>query len=67
MKKEAKKTIQKLFDLKQSAVYIGRSVCSVRELVWAGKLPYVRFDRKISIDISDLDKFIEQNKVRHTF
>jgi len=51
-----------LLTIKEAAVYLGRSVCGVRELIWAGKLPYVRFDRRIHLDINDLEKFIEENK-----
>jgi excisionase family DNA binding protein len=61
--KPATRDIQKrLLTIKEAAVYLGRSVCGVRELIWAGKLPYVRFDRRIHLDIHDLEKFIEENK-----
>ena len=57
------KDIQKrLLTIKEAAIYLGRSVYGVRELIWSGKLPYVRFDRRIHLDIHDLEKFIEENK-----
>jgi len=36
----------------------------MRELIWAGKIPIVRGDgdRKIFIDVKDIDDYIERNK-----
>ncbi len=66
--KPATKDIQKrLLTIKEAAVYLGRSVCGVRELIWSGKLPYVRFDRRIHLDIHDLEKFIVENKTAYTY
>ena len=53
---------QRLYDLKASAQYLGRPVWGVRELIWAGKLPYIQEGRKQYIDIVDLDQYIERNK-----
>ncbi len=55
---------KRLYTLKEGAHYLGRPVWSVRELIWAGKLPIVRQDggRKIYLDRLDLDRFIEKNK-----
>ena len=55
---------KRLFTLKEAAEYLGRSQWSMRELVWAGKIPVVRQDggRKIFLDIEDLDNFIDGNK-----
>lgn len=64
----ATKDLQKrLLTVKEAAVYLCRSVDSVRELIWAGKLPHVRFDRRIHIDIFDLEKFVEENKISFTY
>ncbi len=55
---------KRLFSLKEAAEYLGRSEWGMRELVWAGKIPVVRFEggRKIFVDIDDLDSFVDQNK-----
>jgi len=54
---------QRLYDLKSAATYLGRSVWGVRELVWAGKLPVIKDGRKQYLDLYDLDRYVEQNKV----
>jgi excisionase family DNA binding protein len=56
---------KRLYSLKEAAEYLGRSVCGMRELLWAGKIPVVRGgegSRKIFLDIEDLDDFISRNK-----
>ena len=55
---------KRLYSLREAAEYLGRSEWSMRELVWAGKIPVVRQDgkRKIFLDIEDLNNFIDRNK-----
>ena len=53
---------KRLLTVEEASVYIGRSVCALRELYWAGKIPIVKSDRRIFLDVYDLDKWIEQNK-----
>ena len=55
---------KRLYTLKEAAHYLGRSVWSLRELIWSNALPFVRpqGSRKIYIDVGDLDGFIEKNK-----
>jgi excisionase family DNA binding protein len=55
----------RLLTVKEASVYLGRSVPSIRELIWAGSLPIVRVGKRIHLDLLDLDKWIEQNKVRY--
>jgi excisionase family DNA binding protein len=54
----------RLLPLKKAADYLGLTVWAIRERVWSGALPVVRFQggRKMYIDRLDLDSFIEQNK-----
>jgi len=59
--------MKRLLTVKEAAIYIGRSVPAVRELIWAGKLPIIRPDRRISLDINDLDRWIEQHKTTYTY
>ena len=56
---------KRLFTIKEAAEYLGRSVYSMRSLIWAGKLPIVRQDKKIWICIHDLDAWIERNKITY--
>jgi predicted site-specific integrase-resolvase len=54
----------RLLPLKEAAAVLGLSVWSLREVVWAGHLPVVRFPhgRKLFVDVQDIDVFITQNK-----
>ena len=54
---------KRLFDLKEAAIYLGRPVFSVRTLIWNGALPVIKDGRKMYVDIYDLDKYVERNKV----
>ena len=55
---------KRLYTLKEAAEYLGRSDWSMRELIWAGKIPIVRGDgnRKIFLDVKDINDYIERNK-----
>jgi excisionase family DNA binding protein len=57
----------RLLSVKEAASYPGRSVPSIRELIWAGSLPIIRVGRRIHVDILDLEKWIEQHKIRYTY
>ncbi len=56
--------VKRLYTLKESAEYLGRSVWGVRELIWSRTIPVVKMDgcRKMYLDRNDLDTFIEKNK-----
>jgi excisionase family DNA binding protein len=51
-----------LLDVKQAAVYIGRSEQSVQHLIASRVLPVVRHGRRVHLHRPDLDAWIEQNK-----
>lgn len=55
---------KRLYTLKEAAQYLGRSEWGMRELIWSGKVPVVRpeGERKIFLDIIDLEEFILRNK-----
>ena len=57
---------KRLYTIPEAAAYLGRSVWSMRELYWRGRLPAVRDGRRIYFDIKDLDRYIESNKVVET-
>ncbi len=65
MTSERKNSLAKrLYSIKEASVYLGRTVCAVREMIWAGKLPYIKDGRRILLDIYDMDEWIEHNKTR---
>jgi len=55
---------KRLYTLREAAIYLGRAVWGMRELIWAGEIPIVRGDgnRKIFLDIVDLNEYINRNK-----
>ena len=55
-------TAQRLLSIEAAAKYIGRSKDAVEHMVSNGKLPTVRGDRRIFIDVRDLDVWIDTNK-----
>ena len=55
---------KRLYSIKEASVYLGRSVCAVREMIWAGKLPYIKDGRRILLDLYDMDEWIEKSKER---
>jgi len=46
---------------------LGRPVWAIRELIWAGTLPFVKTGRVFYLDIFDLDDFIDKNKTRFAY
>jgi excisionase family DNA binding protein len=52
----------RLLTVDQAASYLGRSKASVQHMISAGRLPIVRADRRVFLDVRDLDAWIEQNK-----
>ena len=55
----------RLLPLKEAAKWLGLTTWSMRERIWAGDIPVVRFPggRKQFIDTKDLEAFIERNKM----
>lgn len=58
---------KRLFTVPEAAYYLGRTVDALREIIWAGKLPYFKDGRRVLLDVRDLDDFIDRNKTRFTF
>ena len=50
---QKEKPQKRLYSIKEASVYIGRSVWALREMLWAGKMPYVKDGRRILLDIND--------------
>jgi excisionase family DNA binding protein len=57
-------TRPRLLPLKQAAEYLGLTTWAIRERIWAGQIPVVRFPggRKMYVDRNDIDRFIESHK-----
>ena len=58
----------RLLPLKDAANWLGLTVWAMRERIWAGQIPVIRFPggRKMFIDTKDLEAFIERHKVTIT-
>ncbi len=56
--------MRRLLTLEEAAIYLGRKVSSLRELVYAREIPVVQLgDRsKIWIDIQRLDEWIDSHE-----
>ncbi len=54
---------RRLLTVREAGKYIGRTESAVRELVWNGKLAHIRTDRRVMLDIRDLDRWIDENRV----
>jgi len=53
---------KRLYSLPEAAHYLGRTLWSMRELIWKGSLPIVREGKRIFVDVNDLNIYIEKNK-----
>ena len=51
----------------EAACYLGRTVDGLREMLYGGKLPYVKDGRRVLLDIQDMDRYVEANKTRFEF
>jgi len=54
----------RLLPLKNAAQQLGLTLWAMRERVWAGQIPVVRFPggRKLYVDSKDIESFIQRNK-----
>ena len=58
---------KRLLTVKEGAEYLGRSESAIREMIWDGKLPAIRADRRVMLDIRDLDHWIDRNRENCSF
>jgi excisionase family DNA binding protein len=52
----------RLLTIPDAAFYLGVSHWTLRDLIWAGTLPYLKLGRRHMLDKHDLDAWIERNK-----
>ncbi len=55
---------RRLLSVLEAASYLGVSVWTIRGLGWDGEIPQVKIGRRVLYDRVDLDRYIEQSKVR---
>jgi excisionase family DNA binding protein len=58
---------KRLYTEKETAKYLGRSVWAIREMRYAGKLPFVKDGKRVLFDILDLNAWIEKSKTQFTY
>ncbi len=58
---------KRLFSIPEAGYYLGRTVWAVREMIYAGKLPYIKDGRRMLLDKGDMDIWIENNRQRFTY
>ena len=62
MVRKGEEITKRLYTLKEAAIYLGRGLHGVRDMVWNGDLPYIQAKRKMFVDIRDLERYIERGK-----
>jgi excisionase family DNA binding protein len=66
-RKAPKGPAKRLYSVPEAACYLGRTVDGLREMLYGGKLPYVKDGRRVLLDIQDMDRYVEANKTRFEF
>jgi excisionase family DNA binding protein len=56
---------KRLYTLNEAAHYLGRTLWSMRELIWKGSIPIVREGKRIFIDINDLNLYVTKHKTTY--
>jgi excisionase family DNA binding protein len=52
----------RLLTVEQAATYLGRTKDAIQHMVSAGKIAVVKSDRRVFLDVRDLEVWIEANK-----
>jgi excisionase family DNA binding protein len=58
---------KRLYSIPEAGEYLGRTVWAVREMVYAGKIPYIQDGRRVLLDIKDIDSWIDNNKTQRAY
>ena len=58
--------MKRLLNIKETAIFLGLGVYTVRELVWQKRLRPIQFNRngKLLFDINDLEQLISENRIQ---
>ena len=62
--REGGKVRKRLLTVEDAAIYLGRTKEAVQHLIAAGKLPTVKSDRRVFLDLQDPDQWINQSKIQ---
>jgi excisionase family DNA binding protein len=52
----------RLLTVEQAATFLGRTKEAIQHMVSAGKIAIVKSDRRVFLDVRDIDAWIEANK-----
>jgi excisionase family DNA binding protein len=52
----------RLLTVDQAAIFLGRTKDAIQHMVSAGKIAIVKSDRRVFLDVRDLEEWIEANK-----
>jgi excisionase family DNA binding protein len=58
---------KRLYSIPEAALYLGRTVWAVREMLYGGKMPFIKDGKRVLLDIRDMDTWIENNKTSFTY
>jgi len=58
---------KRLYSIPEAGQYLGRTVWAVREMIYAGKIPYIRDGRRMLLDVRDMDAWIEDSRQRYIY
>jgi excisionase family DNA binding protein len=58
---------KRLYSVPEAACYLGRTVDAMREIIWKGKIDFIKDGRRVLLDVRDLDAYVERNKTRFTY
>ncbi len=59
--------VKRLYTIPEAAFYLGRTVPALREIIWAGKIRIHRDGKRISLDVEDMDEYIDHGKQCYTY
>jgi excisionase family DNA binding protein len=54
----------RLLTVQQAADYLGTTASTLYSKVWRREIPFIKLGRSVRFDLADLDKLIEQSKVK---
>ena len=61
--KEIPRLDKRVYSIKEAGVYLGRSEWVIAHMIRTGRLPFIPDGKRKLLDVQDLDKWIEGDKV----
>lgn len=55
---------RRLINIHEASKFLSVSVSTLYGWVWQRRIPFVKLGRAVRFDMADLEKFIEENKLR---